>query len=266
MADALARRLSKARVLLSRRSLDSLLPAGEAIFLHRPHGQSWHGITGDVIRDFDRLAHLVLQNPDGKRYVKPDDVTFITYHNYKFKTLLERCYEAYGIRSFSVLGREVARWDWSHKVRLVLKYLESGGCTTPYVVCTDADDVLMVRDPGTVLDRFRACSCDLLFCNTFVDFPPNQEYRDFETLRYYTHPLHCRLSAGAYVAEVEALAGCLRELVEACDENLPWAMHDGTFVDQLGWRHLHAKYYPRIQVDSQCLIFKRYDLFKDVVE
>jgi hypothetical protein len=266
LADLMARHLRSAGARLSRRSLDSLLPAGNAIFLHRPHGQPCHGITKEVIRDFDRLAHLVLQNPGGHRYRVPDGVTFITYHNYKFKCLLERCYEAYGIRDFVVLGREVVRWDWSHKVRLVLDYLESGACVTPYVVCTDADDVLMVQDPGTLLDRFRSCSCDLLFCNTFVDFPPNKECRDFETLRYYARPLHCRLSAGAFVAEKEALVSCLRELVEACDENRPWAFYDGAFVDQLGWRHLHSRYYPGIRVDDQCLIFKRYDLFRDVVE
>lgn len=264
--DRLARRVKGAGAFFSTRSLDSLLPFGDPIFLHRPHGQPCHGITEEVIRDFDRLAHSVLKNPHGHRYRVPDRLTFITYHNYKFKSLLERCYEVYGIRDFVVLGRDVVRWDWSHKVRLVLDYLESGACATPYVLCTDADDVLMVNNPETVLSRFHTQSCDLLFCNTFVDAPPNQECRDFETLRYYAHPLHCRLSAGAYVAEREALAECLRELVAACDENRPWARYNGVFVDQLGWRYLHAKYYPRIQVDSRCLIFKRYDVFRDVVE
>jgi hypothetical protein len=266
LADALKRPLRRARALVSRRSLASLLPSGDPIFLHRPHGQPCHGITREVISDFNRLAHLVLQNRAGHRYRVPDDVTFITYHNYQFKCLLERCYEAYGIRDFVVLGREVVQWDWGAKVRLVLDYLESGACATHYVVCTDADDVLMVSDPATVLDRFLACACDLLFCNTFVDYPPNRECRDFETLRYYTHPLHCRLSAGAYVAEKEALASCLRKLVAAYNENMSWARYDGAFVDQLGWRYLHSKYYPKIQVDHRCLIFKRYDLFRDVIE
>lgn len=247
-------------------NLDTLLPSGDAIFLHRPHGQPCHGITEEVVRDFENLGRLVLENPGGHRYRVPEGVTFVTYHNYKHKVLLERCYEAYGIQDYVVLGREVVRWDWSHKVRLVLEYLESGACATPYVVCTDADDVLLVRDPAPLLDRFRSCSCELLFCNTFVDFPPDRRLRDFETLTYYGQPLHCRLSAGAFVAEKEALSSCLRELVQACDERLPWAFAGEAFVDQLGWRHLHARDYPRIQVDSRCLVFKRYDLFRDVVE
>jgi hypothetical protein len=248
------------------RSLDALLPSGDPIFLHRPHGEPCHGITRDVISDFEQLAHLVLQNQTGHPYRIPDDVTFVTYHNYKFKCLLERCYEAYGIRDFVVLGREVVRWDWSAKVKLVLDYLESGACTTRYVLCTDADDVLMIRDPAVLLDRFRSYGCDLLFCNTFVDYPPDPKCRDFETLRYYTHPLHCRLSAGAFMAERTALLGCLRELAAAHDERQPWAWYGGAYIDQLGWRHLHVKYYPQIQVDYRSLIFKRYDLFRNVVE
>jgi len=219
-----------------------------------------------VIRDFEDLAHFVLRNPAGNRYTVPADVTFVTYHNYKKKCLIELCYEAYGIHDFVVLGRDVVRWDWGAKIKLVLDYLESGACTTRYVLCTDADDVLMVRDPSPMLDRFDSCSCDLLFCNTFVDYPPNKDCRDFETLKYYTHPLHCRLSAGAYIAEREALASCLRELAEAYDQQAPWTQDEGIFVDQLGWRYLHSKYHPRIQVDQRCLIFKRYDLFRDVIE
>jgi hypothetical protein len=62
------------------------------------------------------------------------------------------------------------------------------------------------------------------------------------------------------------LRSCLRELVEAYNESTPWALCDGAFVDQLGWRYLHTRYYPKIQVDHRSLIFKRYDLFRDVVE
>lgn len=219
-----------------------------------------------MIRDFELLSHFTLQNPTGNRYWVPEDVTFITYHNYNFKCLIELCYEAHGIRDFVVLGRNVLRWDWGDKVKLVLDYLESGACTTRFVLCTDADDVLMVRNPSTILERFRTYSCDLLFCNTFVDYPPNKECRDFETLTYYSHPLHCRLSAGAFMAEKEALVPYLRELVEAYHGKVPWALYDGAFVDQLGWRYLHSRYYPKIQVDHRSVIFKRYDLFRDVVE
>jgi hypothetical protein len=266
MGDRWKRFLGRFHAVSAKRPIEELLPIGDAIFLHRPHGQPCHGITKEVIRDFERLAHVVNQNPARNRYRIPLDATFITYSNYKFQCLIEQCYEAYGIRDYMVLGRDVVHWDWGVKVKLVLDYLESRSCTSRYVLCTDATDVLMVRDPAPLLDRFRAYSCDLLFCNTFVDYPPNKDCRDFETLTYYTHPLHCRLSAGAYIAERYALMSCLRELVEAYHEKASWACYNGTFEDQLGWRRLHSKYYPKIQIDHRCLIFKRFDLFRDMAE
>lgn len=266
MDDRLRRALHRFYPWSSQRSIEELLPIGDAIFLHRPHGQPCHGITQEVIKDFERLTHLVLRNPAGDRYRVPEDVTFITYSNYKSKCLIEKCYEAYGIRDYVVLGKDIVHWDWGAKVELVLDYLESGACITRYALCTDVTDVLIVTNPATLLDRFRAYRCDLLFCNTFVDYPPNKDCRDFESLTYYTHPLHCRLSAGAYIADRDALVSCLRELVDAYHKKAAWACFNGAFEDQLGWRYLHSQYYPKIQVDYRCLIFKRYDLFRDMVE
>jgi len=252
--------------MLLRASLDRLLPAGDALFLHRPHGQPCHGITREVVADFARLSRRVLRNREHRRYTAPPGVTFVTYSNRRRPSLIERCYEAYGIGGAVVLGRDVARWDWAVKARLVLEYLESGACATPYLVATDADDVLLVRDPQPLLERFLSYSCDILFCNTFVDWPPQRRYRDFEASRYYTHPFHCHLNAGGLVAETGALTSRLRELLAAYEHKEPWAWVGDTFDDQLGWRHLHHEHFPALQVDCACRVFKRYDLFRDVPE
>lgn len=105
---------------LSRRSLEELLPTGDAIFLHRPHGQPCHGITREVVADFERLSRLVIANRDSRRYSVPADVTLVTYNNRAFKSRLERCCDAYGVAELVVLGKEVTQWDWSAKVKLVL--------------------------------------------------------------------------------------------------------------------------------------------------
>jgi len=55
----------------------------------------------------------------------------------------------------------------------------------------------------------------------------------------------------------------LREVLSAFEGKEEWAMEGGVFNDQLAWKHLHYKYYPRIKVDFRSLIFKRYDLFMD---
>lgn len=245
-------------------AVKALLPSGDAIFLHRPHGRPCDGITPEVISDFDWLTELLLRNPEARKYQVPQGLTFVTYSNYKSMSRIEQCYEAHGIRDYVVLGRDIMQWDWSAKVGPLLDYLESGACLTPYVLCTDALDVLMVRDPAPLLERFRTYSCDVLFCNTFVDYPPNKECRDFESLTYYASPLHCRLSAGAFAGEKEALLVYVRQLVEAYRDKAPWAICEGRFEDQLGWRYLHCRHYPKIQVDFRSQIFKRYDLFRDL--
>jgi hypothetical protein len=266
MSDRWDRVFRRFHPALGKVSIEDLLPSGDAIFLHRPHGKLYHGITPEVGRDFDRLTRLVLANHGTKRYLAPADLTFVTYNSRHSKSRIELCYEAYGLNELVVLGKEVTQWDWSVKVRLVLDYLEAGNCSTRYLIATDADDVLIVNDPATLLDRFRGYSCDLLFCNTFVDWPPNNLYRDFETLKYYKNPLHCRLSAGGYVGEREALVRYLRMLIEAYEKKEEWAFFNGAFDDQLGWRGLHYKYFPKIQVDTACRIFKRFDIFKDYIE
>lgn len=266
MRDRWGRALQRLQIGRPKPSVEELLPSGDAIFLHRPHGQPCHGITPEIVQDFELLSRILLSNPGVRRYSVPADLTLVTYNNRPFKSRLERCYEACGIEQAVVLGKEVARWDWSAKVRLVLEFLEAGRCMTRYLAATDADDVLIVNDPATLLDRFRGYSCDVLFCNTFVDWPPSQPYRDFETLKNYRHPLHCRLSAGGYVGDREALVGYLRILLAAYEKREDWSLFNGVFDDQLGWRSLHARYHPSIQVDTACRVFKRYDIFRNCME
>jgi hypothetical protein len=245
------------------RSGQSIGQKGSPIFYHRPHGQPCHGITAEVIEDFNKLCAGVIANRAGIRFSKPHNITLLTYNNYKRRVLIEECYEAYGINDYVVLAKEIAAWDWSAKIRPVLDYLESGMCGSDYLVATDSDDILMVNDPSNIITLFETYSCDALFCNTFLDWPANREYREFEAQRYYTHQFHSHLSAGGYVARRGALIKFLREIKVAFEEKSEWALDGGVFNDQLAWRHLHYKYYPLIKVDFRCLIFQRYDLFID---
>jgi Gpi18-like mannosyltransferase len=248
---------------LSRVEKVSLYPARDPLFIHKPNGEPIHGITEDVLHDFERLREIVLSNTAGIFYSKPKDVTFLTYNTSPEASLVERCYKAYGIQGAVVLGRGLAEWNWYSKVVLVLEYLESGECDTPFVLVTDATDVLMINDPAPLVDRFVACETEVLFCNTFVDWPPNSQCRAFETATYPDNPFHCRLSAGAYFARTQSLLEYLRRLRTAHDAREAWtAGFNGQFDDQLAWRHLHRQEYPRIKVDSFSTIFRRYDIYR----
>lgn len=241
---------------------DSSLPKqGSPIFYHRPHGKPVSGITEEIIQTFSNLCKQVIENSGRLVFSRPDNLSLITYNNYQRRILIERCYEAYGINDYVVLGKEISQWDWGAKIKPVLNYLESGTCLSEYIVATDGDDVLMVNNPIAIIELFESYSCDVLFCNTFVDHPPNELYKEFEALTYETHQFHCHLSAGGYIGRREALIEFLREIAWAYEEKSDWAMVGKVFDDQLAWRHLHYKYNPRIKVDFKSLIFKRYDLF-----
>jgi len=246
---------------LSRVEKVSLYPARDPLFVHKPNGEPIHGITEDVLRDFERLQEIVLSNTAGHFYSRPKDVAFLTYNTSPEASLVERCYKAYGIEDAVVLGQGLKEWDWYSKVRLVLDYLESGQCDTPFVLVTDANDVLMINDPATIAARFLSCQTDVLFCNTSVDWPPNLECCDFETTTYPANPLHCHLSAGAYFARTPSLLRYLRRLQSAHAAAEVWTLgFHARFDDQLAWRNLHRQEYPRIKVDSFSRIFRRYDI------
>jgi Gpi18-like mannosyltransferase len=242
---------------------NSLYPVGDPIFVHRPHGEPAHGITESVVGDFRKLQQILLENSPGLSYARPGEVTFLTYNTSPEPSLVERCYKTYAIDDAVVLGRGLTDWNWYSKVGLVLEYLEEKKDVTPFVLVTDANDVLMINDPGPLVERFQTYGTEVLFCNTFVDWPPNQECRDFETATYPDYPLHGRLSAGAYMARTSSLLAYLRRLQAAYATVEPWAMaFNGSFDDQLAWRHLHRQEYPRIKVDYLSRIFRRYDIFR----
>jgi hypothetical protein len=229
------------------------------IFLHKPRGTPRDGITLGVWINFNRLARTVTRNLSSRRYSRLHNVTFVTYSTYSSLRLVEKCYLAYGM-DYVVLGKHVAHWSWLKKIDLVLTWLAT--CNTDYIVVTDANDVLLIGNPSPIVEYFNEYDCDVLFCNTVADWPPHEEYRLFESITYATHPLHSHLSAGGFMARRVALGSYLHEIVKAHQEGETWMLFDGSFDDQLSWRHLHYKYYPRVKVDYRSLIFKRYDIFR----
>lgn len=235
------------------------------IFLHMPSAGPTNAITQDVRRDFARLCRQVVGNPNKRTYTSPVNLTFVTYSNYPHKTLIEQCYDAYGINDYLVVGREVADWTWFSKIICLRESLDGGSCSSDWVVVTDATDVVLINDPRNIIDHFNSQDCELLFCNTSVDWPPDRRCREFESLTYYTRQFHAHLNAGGLIGRRQALSEFLDEIIRGYEEKAPWVMYRGEFDDQLAWRHLHREHYPRIKVDYLSLIFKRFDIYRNMV-
>jgi hypothetical protein len=189
-----------------------------------------------------------------------EGLTIVTYNNRPEPQLLERCLDHIGIRNYVVLGKDVQNWTWLHKISLVHDYLASGACNTPYILCLDGDDVIIVRDPADLVNDFLATGTDILFCGTRGDQPPSPECWEFENaVPTYSDPQHRHLNAGCYLGRTDHVHARLGEIAEGIERREGWCFHEGAVDDQLAWRHLHRRYWPAIQVDVACRLFLRFD-------
>lgn len=229
----------------------------DALILHCPKSLRATGNPFHVEWDAACSSFFSDPAPDGvERHL--DELTVITYNTRPEAGLLERCLTRRGLNDFVVLGRGLADWNWGYKITLVLDYLRSGRCTTPYVLCLDGDDVLVVEDLAVVLDRFLSIGCQILFGNTHADWPPSPECEAFEA-SLSDDPDHRHLNAGGYIASTSYLALRLEEIERALRSHAPWCITARGFDDQLAWRHMHRLHHPEIQIDRDCRIFVRFD-------
>ena len=188
------------------------------------------------------------------------DLTVITYNTRPEPCLLERCFDHLGYAGLVVLGREVTQWSWAHKITLVHDYLRSGACSTPYVLCLDGDDVIVVGDPTVLVGRFESTGAEVVFCGTRGNQPACPECWDFENLvGRDLDPLHRHLNAGCYLGRTDYVAARLAEIALAIQTGEPWCLADGHVDDQLAWRQLHRREHPKIMIDAGCRLFLRFD-------
>ena len=245
-----------------------LRSAEDPLFYHCPFGSPWNGMPPQIFVEFRHYANELLRKAKKCQQCKLEEVVrgtyFLTYNTRKEKSLIEKCYGKYDIPVI-VLGSASTRWNWLCKIQLVLEYLQSQSTLREHILVTDASDVILTKCPHSIIDRFCEYNAGVVFCNTAADWPPCKELYIFELQRYIENPFHAHLSAGGYFGKTEKVVKYLSEIYDAYVQQEPWAFYRGKFDDQLAWRYLHRKYYPDIQIDHRSRIFKRYDVFKDLV-
>lgn len=193
-------------------------------------------------------------------YSDLDELTFVTINTHGQTGLLERCFHHIGLRDLAVLGRGVRDWRWSYKITLLHDWLMTSECTTPYLAYLDGDDVLLIGDPRDMLRRFQETGSDLLFCNTRFDWPLSEECRTFEAEAYGIYGRHHQhLNAGGWIGSTAYISRLVGDIAAAIDRDEAWCRTRNGFDDQLAWRQLHRREYPRMRVDAECRVFIRFD-------
>jgi hypothetical protein len=220
-----------------------------------------------------KLLFQALCSGNRGRFETPPNLTIVLVHNRPHKTLMELSLDYLGVDSYVVL-RTPPDQPWTHTTRItkILEYLESGACTTQYVLSTDCDDALLRDDPAKTIELLRAAGCEMLVSSSSYKL-----YRNMPQVREQTEALapislqggkrqRIHLNAGVYIATASFLKEYLHiaaqyvtdndfrshELIDVSDEELRRILPDfprGFGSDQAIMRLLFPRFYPRMQID-----------------
>lgn len=192
----------------------------------------------------------------------PEELTFLLVTNMaadKFP-VAEKLYQLCGCRYIHIRLDKTAwpGWQWSYKVSPIIQWLEANGSSLPensYVMYSDAMDTGIVGDASKIVKRFREYDCDLLGMSTVADWPPNKQLKIFEEEKYPWSKCRPHLSAGAWMARVPDAIYYLR-MWEA-----DWRSTGSSkgWDDQMAFRRLHRRFYPRFKVDTLAKVWTRCD-------
>jgi len=188
----------------------------------------------------------------GKRsYGGAEDLTILTWNSTGQPGILQQCLDHLGIPHV-VLGLGIQDWKNLYKIRLTQEALAA--ITTKYVMGIDANDVLVLAHPLTILERFRAeFSCKLLIGAETHCFPEIAELRRYEdSLPGATSPWRY-LNSGMWIGET---AFC-RRFFAAAAETEPWQGHERfRRSDQGVLKKVMRRFYPDATLDYECRLFQ----------
>jgi hypothetical protein len=192
------------------------------------------------------------------RYHLPDGVAIVTFNSGGANSILERRGHTLGWfersldhlgLAYTVLGTGIGtRWANRMKLDLALGFL--AGTRAEIVLGGDSSDVLLIGDPGTLVERFRRQGAAVLFNAETRAWPREaREVTSFEH-RVAKRPFRY-LNSGLWIGRRAAL-------IEAFTAARRWA--DRLSVkpdsDQICWKYAYRDLHPVVQIDDRCALFQ----------
>ena len=209
----------------------------------------------------------------------PADLTIVLVHNYQEESILEKSLRYVGIEDFVLLQPEDGQWPSNTlKITELKKYLDSGDCPTERILYIDSDDAVVRGDLGKAVEFFEEEDCDLLFSSTIakkhLDCLPEAKRWADENARENGWERRY-LNAGVFIGNKAFLQEILEEVLKfVTNDDLSYAEHEtlhrkkivrevlpdfpkGCGSDQMIFRYLHPRFYPRMKTDFKCRLALR---------
>jgi hypothetical protein len=157
-----------------------------------------------------------------------------------------------------VVAKDFRPWSWMAKISEPKQLLKSLSSSAELAMLVDGNDTIFTRPPyieevRQVLNHYGSPA--ILFCPTCANWPPNEKCRAFE--RGLTTNSKPHLSAGAYVGTINGILEGIEWIENKAGKG--WLKFRGHFNDQLAWRLMHLTHYPKLAIDSEGLLFNRFD-------
>ncbi|MGE0551878.1 MAG: glycosyltransferase domain-containing protein [Gemmatimonadales bacterium] len=166
---------------------------------------------------------------------------------------LEASLDRFGI-PYTVLGGSVGdRWTNRMKLELTLDHLRRSAAEL--ILGADSADVLLVDDPGRIVDAFAGQPARVLFNAEKNPWP--RQLADVASFERQVAPAPFRhLNSGLWIGYREALIEAFgHALAAAGSSEVPGS-------DQACWKQVYRERYPAIQVDARCRCFQTLNLVR----
>lgn len=190
-------------------------------------------------------------------------------HIYPEKGMAEKCLDLMNV-PYTNVSENVTK-DWSNRYTLIncLKYLKQS--KKKYILKVDSSDVIFLRHPNIIFDKFKKMKCKILFNAeselTMISLRKDKEFiynniKDFFKNKFLENSYNnnCYLNAGIWIGERDYLIDTLTDIVKIYnnyDFNIfNKDMHFSEQTVVLYYLYYLNNKYPNITIDNKCLIFQ----------
>ena len=168
------------------------------------------------------------------------------YKNYKNLGLFESCCDRLGV-NYTILSDNTKIWTNRLKIPTTFNFLNT--CKKDFIFAADSSDVFAFDIPK--ISIFDVLQCDAIFNAEIKFWPP-----EFYDLKHKEDSLVQRqfryLNSGLWFAKTSFARELFKELNYLYEINF---MPEFVKSDQVLFKYLYTKYFPKIKIDSDCNIF-----------